>query len=204
MPRMSTNALEKGHTMRKIIALAGATSALAIIAAANAASTGDLFQVTITGTVPGYCTIASTGSFTVSNGSFSSSGKTGNLQIASLGTTGGVVEAVSAAGTFQLNANKSCAVSLVSGSGGLANQSNTNAKNISYSAVVFDSFSTNQNLVAVPTAPGTPFSSFSSHFDPTTLGNETINFGFSITAGGSPVAAGTYQDLLTVNLTPTI
>jgi hypothetical protein len=201
---MFTNALEKGHTMRKIIALAGATSALAIIAAANAASTGDSFQVTITGTVPGYCTIASTGNFTVSNGSFSSSGKSGNLAIANLGTTGGVVEAVSATGSFQINANESCAVSLVSGSGGLANQSNTSAKNISYSAVVFDSYSPNQNLIAVPATANTPFSSFNSHFDPATLGNETVSFGFSITAGGSPVAAGNSQDILTVNLTPTI
>jgi hypothetical protein len=145
-----TNALEKGHTMRKIIALAGATSALAIIAAANAASTGDQFNITITGTVPGYCTIASTGSFTVSNGSFSASGKSGNLAIANLGTTGGVVEAVSATGSFQINANESCAVSLLSSSGGLANQQNPNANKISYSAAVFDSYVTNQNLVAVP------------------------------------------------------
>ena len=89
-------------------------------------------------------------------------------------------------------------------SGGLANQSNTTANKISYSAVVYDSYSTNQNLVPVPTTANTPFSSFNSHFDATDLGNETINFGFSITAGGSPVAAGNYQDILTVNLTPTI
>jgi len=202
---MFTNALEKGHTMRKIIALAGATSALAIIAAANAASTGDSLQVQITGTVPGYCTIASSGNFTVSNGSFSSgTGKTGNLAIANLGTTGGVVEAVSATGTFQINANESCAVSLVSGSGGLANQSNPSANKISYSAVVYDTYAPNQNLVAVPATANTPFSSFNSHFDPGTLGNESISFGFSITAGGSPVAAGNYLDVLTVNLTPTI
>ena len=36
MPRMFTNALEKGHTMKKIIALAGATSALAIVSCKQA------------------------------------------------------------------------------------------------------------------------------------------------------------------------
>lgn len=203
MPRMFTNALEKGHTMRKIIALAGATSALAILSAANAASSGDQFAVTITGTVPGYCTIASTGAFTVSNGTFASSGKSGNLQISNLGTAGGVVQAVSATGSFQMNANKSCAVSLISSNGGLANQSNSVANKISYSAAVWDS-GTVTTYQPVPAAANTAFSQFVSQFKADTLGNETVNFGFSITAGASPVAAGNYQDVLTVNLTPTI
>ncbi len=110
MPRMTDNALEKGHTMTKIFALACATSALAIVSTANAGSnigsTGDQFSITIQGTVPGYCTIASPGTFNVTNGTFTSSGKSGTLQISSLGTAGGVVEAVSAIGSFQITANK--------------------------------------------------------------------------------------------------
>ena len=70
--------------------------------------------------------------------------------------------------------------------------------------MVYDSDSATSTYVPVPTAPNTPFSSFNSQFNPTTLGNETVNFGFSITAGGSPVAAGNYQDVLTLNVSPTI
>jgi len=207
---MFTNVLKKGHTMRKIFTVACATSALAIVSAANAGSgigigsTGDQFSVTIQGTVPGYCTLSSPGTFNVTNGSFSPSGtKSGNFQIANLGTAGGVVEAVSAVGSFQITANESCNLSLVSSNGGLANQSNSVANKISYSAVVYDSGS-QSTYVPVPAAPNTPFSSFNSQFSPTTLGNETINFGFSITAGASPVAAGNYQDVLTLNVSPTI
>lgn len=208
MARMLNNALEKGHTMTKLFALAYATSALAIVAStANAGSTigstGDQFSITIQGTVPGYCNIGSPGTFNVTNGSFTSSGKSGTLQIASLGTTGGVVEAVSAIGSFQINANESCALSLVSANGGLANQSNSAANKISYSAVVYDSGSPS-TYTPVPSAPNQAFSAFNSQFKPDTLGNETVNFGFSITAGTSPVAAGVYQDVLTVNLSPTI
>ncbi len=198
-----TNALEKGHTMTKIFVLACATSALALVSAANAGSAGDQFSITIQGTVPGYCTIASAGTFNVTNGAFSASGKTGNLQIANLGTAGGVVEAVSATGSFQMNANEPCALSLVSANGGLANQSNSAANKISYSAVVYDSVSPS-SYVPVPTTANTAFSTFTSQFKPDTLGNEAVNFGFSITAGASPVAAGNYQDVLTVNLSPTI
>ena len=201
MPRMSTHALKKGHTMTKIFALACATSALALVSAANAG--GDQFSITIQGTVPGYCTVASTGTFNVTNGAFSASGKSGNLQIANLGTAGGVVEAVSATGSFQMNANEPCALSLVSSNGGLANQSNSAANKISYSAVIFDSVSPS-SYVPVPTTANTAFSTFTSQFKSDTLGNEAVNFGFSITAGASPVAAGNYQDVLTVNLTPTI
>ena len=56
-----TNALEKGHTMNKIVALGCAATALAIASTAGAQtlpSTGDQFQVQIKGWVPGYCTIA--------------------------------------------------------------------------------------------------------------------------------------------------
>jgi spore coat protein U-like protein len=56
----------------------------------------------------------------------------------------------------------------------------------------------------VPTAPNTAFSQFNSVFNATTLGNETVSFGFSIAAGSSPVAAGTYQDTLTLIVSPTI
>jgi hypothetical protein len=88
---MTTNALEKGHTMKKIFALACATSALAIVSTANAGSgslgisTGDQFSVTIKGTVPGYCTLSSPGTFNVSNGSYTPSGnKNGTFDIANL------------------------------------------------------------------------------------------------------------------------
>ena len=99
--------------MKKILASACATSALAIASAADAGSgigigsTGDQFSVTISGTVPGYCTLASPGTFNVSNGSFTPSGsRAGNFQIANFGTAGGVVEAVSAVGSFQISANE--------------------------------------------------------------------------------------------------
>ena len=207
MPTHVTYALEKGHIMKKIIALAGAASALTIVSTADAGSmigsTGDQFSITIQGTVPGYCTLASPGTFTVSNASFAPSGKAGNLQISNLGTAGGVVEAVSATTTFQLTANESCNLSLVSANGGLVNQTNGAANKISYSAVVYDSGTTN-TLTAVPTAPNTAFSQFNSQFNPTTLGNETVNFGFSIPAGSSAVAAGTYQHTLTLIVNPTI
>ena len=98
---------------------------------------------------------------------------------------------------------KSCNLSLISSNGGLANQSNTAANKISYSAVVYDGGSSS-TYVPVPAAPNTPFSGFNSKFDPVTLGNETVNFGFSITAGASPVAAGNYQDILTLIVSPTI
>ena len=193
--------------MTKIFALACATSALAIVSTANAGSsigsTGDQFSITIQGTVPGYCTIASPGTFNVTNGTFNSSGKSGTLQIASLGSAGGVVEAVSAIGSFQIAANESCALSLVSSNGGLANQSNNTANKISYSAVVYDGASPS-TYTPVPSTPNLAFSTFNSQFKPDSLGNETVNFGFSITAGTSPVAAGVYQDVLTVNLSPTI
>ena len=194
--------------MRKILAVACATSALAIVTAANAgntgigsSSTGDQFSVTIQGTVPGYCTLAGPGTFTVSNGSFSPSGKgAGVFQITNLGTAGGVVEAVSASGSFQISANESCNLSLVSANGGLKNLSNTAANNISYTAVVYDSLSSSAPVQASNTA----FSAFTSQFKADSLGNETINFAFSITPGVAPVAAGNYQDVLTLNVSPTI
>lgn len=196
--------------MTKIFALACATSALAIASAANAGggigigSTGDQFSVTIQGTVPGYCTLSSPGTFNVSNGSYTPSGnKSGNFQIANLGNTGGVVQAMTATGSFQITANESCNLSLVSANGGLVNQSNTSASKISYSAVIYDSVSP-ATYVSVPAAPNSQFSAFTSKFDPVNLGNETINFGFSIGAGTSPVAAGNYQDVLTLAVNPTI
>ncbi len=196
--------------MTKLFALACATSALAIASAANAGggigigSTGDQFSITIQGTVPGYCTLASPGTFNVTNGSYTPSGtKAGNFQIANLGSAGGVVEAMSITGSFQISANKSCNLSLVSANGGLANQSNTAATKISYSASVYETGSS-AAPVSVPAAPNTPFSSFNSKFDPVTLGNETVNFGFSISSGTSPVAAGNYQDVLTLIVNPTI
>ena len=158
MPRMFTNALEKGHTIEEDYCTCWRDFCAGYYSNSECGQHWQLVSSRdFTGTVPGYCTIASTGSFTVSNGSFAASGKSGNLAIANLGTTGGVVEAVSATGSFQINANETCAVSLVSGSGGLSNLSNTSAKNISYSAVVFDSYSPNQNLIAVPATPRTPF-----------------------------------------------
>ena len=69
--------------------------------------------------------------------------------------------------------------------------------------MVYDSGSS-PTLVPVPTAGGATFSAFNSKFDATNLGNETINFGVSIAAGSSPVAAGNYQDVLTLNVNPTI
>jgi hypothetical protein len=208
---MTTKALEKGHTMKKIFALACATSALASVASANAnaqgigiGSKGDQFSVTIQGTVPGYCTLSSSGTFNISNGSYTPSGnRSGNFQITNLGSAGGVVQGVSATGSFQIAANESCNLSLVSANGGLVNQSNSAANKISYSAVVYDSGSPSA-LVPVPAAPNTPFSAFGSQFNPSTLGNETVNFGFSISSGTSPVAAGNYQDLLTLIVNPTI
>jgi hypothetical protein len=206
---MTTNALEKGHTMKKFFALACATSALAITSAADAGSsigsTGDQFSVTIKGAVPGYCTLSVPSTFNVSNGSYAASGSnTGTFDIASLGNAGGLVQGWSATGSFQITANESCNLSLISQYGGLKNTSNTAANNISYSAVVYDSQSPNTNPIAVPTAPNTAFSGFNSKFDPTTLGNDTINFGVSISPGSSPVAAGTYQDTLTLIVNPTI
>ena len=204
---MTTNALEKGHTMKKFFALACATSALAITSAADAGSsigsTGDQFSVTIKGAVPGYCTLSVPSTFNVSNGSYAASGSnTGTFDIASLGNAGGLVQGWSATGSFQITANESCNLSLISEKGGLKNTSNPSANNISYSAVVYDSQSS-AAPVAVP-APNTPFSAFNSKFDPVTLGNETINFGVSISPGSSPVAAGTYQDTLTLIVNPTI
>lgn len=196
--------------MKKIVAIAGAASALAIVSSANAGSgvgigsTGDQYSITIQGTVPGYCNLSSPGTFNVSNGSYVTSGsKAGNLQIANLGSANGVVEGVSATGAFTITANESCNLSLVSANGGLLNLSNSSANKIGYSAVVYDSASSS-TPIAVPTAPNTPFSSFNSKFDPTNLGNETVSFGFSISAGASPVAAGNYQDILTVVVSPTI
>jgi hypothetical protein len=205
---MTTNALEKGHTMKKFFALACATSALAITSAADAGSsigsTGDQFSVTIRGAVPGYCTLSSPGTFNVSNGSFTPSGnKNGTFDIANLGNAGGLVQEWSATGSFQITANESCNLSLISANGGLKNTSNASANNISYSAVVYDSQSS-ATPVAVPAAPNTAFSSFNSRFDPVTLGNETINLGVSISNGSAPVAAGTYQDVLTLIVNPTI
>lgn len=210
MPSMLEKVLEKGHVMKKVFAIACATSALAIVSAAHAGggigigSTGDQFSITIQGTVPGYCNLSSPGTFTVSNGSFTSSAsKAGTLQIANLGSASGVVEGVTATGSFTIAANESCSLSLVSANGGLANQSNSAANKISYSAVVYDSASS-ATYVAVPAAANTPFSQFNSKFDPTNLGNETVNFGFSISAGTSPVAAGNYLDTLTLIVAPTI
>jgi len=205
---MTTNALEKGHTMKKFFALACAASALAIASAADAGSsiggTGDQFQVTIRGTVPGYCTLSSPGTFNVSNGSYTPSGnKAGTFDISNLGNAGGLVQEWSATGSFQITANESCNLSLISLSGGLKNTSNTSANNISYSAVVYDSQSS-ATPVPVPAAPNTAFSIFNSKFDPVTLGNETINFGVSISGGSSPVAAGAYQDTLTLIVNPNI
>ena len=100
--------------MKKIFALACATSALAIVAAANAnaqgigiGSTGDQFSVTIKGTVPGYCTLSSPGTFNVLNGSFTPSGtKNGTFAISNLGNAGGLVQDWSATGSFQITANE--------------------------------------------------------------------------------------------------
>jgi hypothetical protein len=207
---MTTNALEKGHTMKKIFALACATSALAIVSTANAGSgslgisTGDQFSVTIKGTVPGYCTLSSPGTFNVSNGTYTPSGnKNGTFDIANLGNAGGLVQEWTATGSFQITANESCNLSLISTNGGLKNTSNSSASNINYSAVVYDSQSS-ATPVVVPAAPNTAFSGFSSKFDPVTLGNETINLGVSISSGSAPVAAGTYQDVLTLIVNPTI
>lgn len=208
---MTTNALEKGHTMKKIFALACATSALAIVAAANAdaqgigiGSTGDQFSVTIKGTVPGYCTLSSPGTFNVSNGSFTPGGsKNGTFAIGNIGNAGGLVQDWSATGSFQITANESCNLSLISANGGLVNQSNTSANKISYNAVVYDTASS-ATLLPVPTAPNSTFSAFNSKFNATTLGNETINFGVSIAAGSAAVAAGNYQDVLTLAVNPTI
>ena len=93
-------------------------------------------------------------------------------------------------------------MSLVSANGGLTNQSNTAANKISYSAVVYRQVFRHPGLSAG--SSNTPFSSFNSKFDPEKLGNETVNFGFSIAAGSSPVAAGSYQDVLTLIVSPTI
>ena len=99
--------------MKKIFALACATSALAIVSTANAASgslgisTGDQFSVTIKGTVPGYCTLSSPGTFNVSNGTYTPSGnKNGTFDIANLGNAGGLVQEWTATGSFQITANK--------------------------------------------------------------------------------------------------
>ncbi len=195
--------------MKKTFVLVSAASALALASGANAAgigigSTGDQFSITIQGAVPGYCTLSSPGTFNVSNGSFTPSGtKAGTFAIGNIGSAGGVVAAWSATGSFQISANESCNLSLISANGGLVNQSNTGANKIGYTAVVYDGGSSSTQ-VAVPTAPNTSFSGFNSKFDPTTLGNETINFGVSISAGSSPVAAGNYQDVLTLVVNPTI
>jgi hypothetical protein len=193
--------------MKKFFALACAASALAITSAADAGSsigsTGDQFSVTIRGAVPGYCTLSVPSTFNVSNGSYTSSGSNnGTFDISNLGNAGGLVQEWSATGSFQITANESCNLSLISTYGGLKNTSNPSANNISYSAVVYDSASSSA-LVSVQ-GGGTPFSAFNSQFKPDTLGNETINFGVSISPGSSPVAAGTYQDTLTLIVNPTI
>jgi hypothetical protein len=196
--------------MKKFFALACATSTLAIVAAANAdaqgigiGSKGDQFSVTIKGAVPGYCTISSPPTFNVSNGSYTPTGNSGTFDISNLGNAGGLVQQWSATGSFQITANESCALSLVSTNAGLKNTSNGAANNIGYSAVVYDSQS-NATPVAVPTAPNTAFSSFNSKFDPVALGNETINLAVSISNGSAPVAAGVYQDTLTLIVNPNI
>ncbi len=193
--------------MRKIFALACATSALAIVTAANAGggigigSTGNSFQVTIQGTVPGYCTIAGSGTITVTNGSYAGTDKTGLLKIDKLGDSNGKLQDVSASGTFSMNANESCHLSLLSTKGGLFNLSNPSANNILYSAIIFDKKSS-PDLVPV-IAPG-KIADFFSQFDPKTLGNEDVSFSFKIAGSSDPVAAGNYQDVLTLSLEPTI
>ena len=194
--------------MKKIFVLACAASALGIASAAvagnsvNPNSTGDQFSFTIQGTVPGYCILSSSGAFTVSNGSYSTSGNKGGIfQIQSLGTPGGVVEAVSMRGSFEITANESCNLSLVSANGALTNQSNTAANAINYNAVVFQDGS--GTPVSVP-GINTPFSSFNTKFDSEKLGNGTVNFDFEIAKGSNPVAAGSYQDVLTLVVSPTI
>ena len=195
--------------MKKIFALACAASALAITSAADAESSigskGDQFSVAIKGTVPGYCTLSSPSTFNVSNGSYTPSGGsngTGTFDISNLGNAGGLVQGWSATGSFQITANESCNLSLISANGGLKNTSNTSANNISYNAVVYDSQSSATPVQV--TTPNMPFSSFNSKFDPVNLGNETVNFGVSISPGSNPVAAGVYQDTLTLIVNPTI
>ena len=71
-------------------------------------SSGDQFSVTIKGTVPGYCTLSSPGTFNVSNGTYTPSGnKNGTFDITNLGNAGGLVQDGTATGSFQITANES-------------------------------------------------------------------------------------------------
>jgi hypothetical protein len=120
-----------------------------------------------------------------------------------IGDTAGKVQAVSANGTFTITANETCHLSLVSANGGLRNNQYPTAAKIAYKAVVYDE---NANKTAVDVATGgTAFSPFSSTFDPVKLSTLPINFEFKIDGGGSNVvAAGNYEDTLTLKLDPTI
>ena len=118
--------------------------------------------------------------------------KNGTFAIGNIGNAGGFVQDWSATGSFQITANESCNLSLISANGGLVNQSNTSANKISYNAVVYDSESS-ANLVPVPTAPASKFSAFNSKFTAATLGNETINFGVLSPRGAARLQPATIR-----------
>ena len=196
--------------MKRSFALACAVSAVAIVPHVNAQSLiagshGDQFSVTIQGSVPGFCTIGSSTSLTVSNGSYvdGSASKTGTIQFTNLGDTSGKVQSVSATGSFTITANETCHLSLVSANGGLKNNTYTTAAKIAYKAVVYDDKATNKTVVDVA-APGAAFSEFNSSFDPVALSSGPIKFDFKIDQGTGVVAAGNYEDTLTLKLDPTI
>ena len=174
--RMTTNALEKGHTMKKIFALACATSALAIVSAANAAR------------APWHTALATSSQSRSKERSLAialspvpehlMSRMVPSLRVetktALLRSQTSVTRAALSRNGLQLAASRSppmssCNLSLISANGGLENQSNSSANKISYSAVVYDSQSS-PTLVPVPTAASATFSAFNSKFDATYFG----------------------------------
>ena len=177
--------------MKKLLALACVTSALALTSAAHAD-----YAVTVSGNVPAYCTITSGASSTGGGSASAATIALGAIADGAGGVTGG-----NGSVTLNVSVNSACTYT-VKGTGALAGLKAENHQSIPYLVGLV-------NASTIATSDEVHAASGAGYQLPVTalgagtagVGSETVTLGVNVPAvTGTIYGADTYQDVLTISI----
>ena len=172
--------------MKKLLAIACASSVLALASGANAGTT---YGLTVQGAINPFCDITTTAG--ASDYTFPTGTGTGKFD----NGTGGTNSGVGVTRALNVSANSQCAVAVSSAHGGLQGATNTSTL-IPYAAgTAFGTVSGTHTVVnGVNTALAISAATM-------VLGNNTLNVKIELAANAGPYPVDTYSDTLTITVT---
>jgi hypothetical protein len=181
-------------------------SALALGYAANASTD---YQMTVSGTVPGFCKIVTSPInetpritlFGFGNGGIQFNGSAGaTVTYSSFANSDGTAPELGGEGTLHVNSNAQCNYELRSAFGALKNLTHPGALR-AYSAKAYEDGQSAPFVTLNSLSDNQLVNSFSISA-PTATQTKVVQIDFDIPEATSPLAAGNYQDVLTLKITP--